>query len=106
MDVGELGVGVFEVRHRDLSGRPGRAAVSFGDAELDAVGHLDARAVLGPGHRAADRFADRLDDAGHPDMTAPGFDIDGDSIGRNSGFPACSGTSPKRPTIWSSYHRS
>jgi hypothetical protein len=49
MDVGELGVGVFEVRQRDLSGRPGRAAAGFGDAELDAVGHLDARAVLGAG---------------------------------------------------------
>ena len=36
MDVGELGVGVFEVRQRDLSGRPGRAAAGFGDAELDA----------------------------------------------------------------------
>jgi hypothetical protein len=57
MDVGELGVGVFEVRQRDLSGRPGRAAAGFGDAELDAVGHLDARAVLGAGHRVADRLA-------------------------------------------------
>jgi hypothetical protein len=64
MDVGELGVGVLEVRQRDLSGRPGRAAAGFGDAELDAFGHLDTRAVLGSGHRVADRLADRLDDAG------------------------------------------
>lgn len=34
--------------------------------------------TLGPGHRVADRLADRLDDAGHPNMTALGFDIDPD----------------------------
>jgi hypothetical protein len=74
MDVGELGMGVFEVRQRNL---PGRAAAGFGDAELDTFGHLDTRTMLGPGHRVSDRLADRLDDAGHPNMTAPGFDIDG-----------------------------
>jgi hypothetical protein len=60
MDTGELGVGGFEVRQRDLSGRPGRAAAGFGGAELHAFGHLDSRAVLGPGHRVADWLADRV----------------------------------------------
>src|SRR5215471_3108666 len=78
LDVGELGVGVFEVRQRDLSCRPGRAAPGFGDTELDTVRRLDTRAVLDPGHRVADRLADRLDEAGHPNMTAPSFDVDGD----------------------------
>jgi hypothetical protein len=39
MDMGKLGVGVFEVRQRDLSGRPGRAAAGFGDAELKLLPH-------------------------------------------------------------------
>ena len=78
MNVGELGVSVFEVRQRDSSGRPGRAAACFGDAELNAFGRLDTRAVLGSSHWVPDRLADRLDDAGHPNMTAPRFDIDGD----------------------------
>ena len=62
-------------RKRDFPGRPSRAAAGFGDAELDTFGHLDTRTMLGPGHRVSDRRADRLDDAGHPNMTAPGFDI-------------------------------
>src|SRR5207237_8212863 len=74
---GELGMRVFEVRQRDLPSRPGRAAACFGDSELDTFGHLDTRTMLGPGHRVSDRLADRLDDSGHPNMTAPGFDIDG-----------------------------
>ena len=45
--------GFFKVRQRDLSGCPGRVAASFGDPELDVVGHLDAHAVLGPGRRVA-----------------------------------------------------
>ena len=32
-------IGVFEVRQRDLSGRPGRAAAGFGDAELKLLPH-------------------------------------------------------------------
>src|SRR5204863_4529005 len=75
MDVGELGMGVFEVRQRDLPGRPGRAASGFGDAELDTVGHLDTGTMIGPGHRVSDRLARGFEDTGHLEMPAPGFDI-------------------------------
>src|SRR5439155_9464357 len=77
MDVGELGMRAFEVGQRDLPSDPGCAAAGFGYAELDTFGHLNTRTMLGPGHRVADRFADRLYDAWHPKITAPGFDIDG-----------------------------
>src|ERR1700730_12069042 len=47
---------------------------------------ISIRAVLGPGRRVADRLADRLDDAGHPHMTPPGFDIDVDLHRQEQGF--------------------
>jgi hypothetical protein len=65
-----------------LPGGPGRAAGGFGDPELDALGHLDTRTMIGPGHRVSDRLADRLDDAGHPEIPAPGLHIYDDLDGQ------------------------
>src|SRR5712691_2345801 len=76
VEVGELPVGVFEPRQRDRPSRPGRRAAHLSDAVFKPVWQFDAGAILGAGHRVADRLADRLDDAGNAEMAAPSLDID------------------------------
>src|SRR5712691_9120985 len=74
VEVGELPVGVFEAGERDRAGRVGRGAAHLSDAVFKPVWQFDAGAVLGAGHRVADRLADRLDDAGNAEMAAPSLD--------------------------------
>lgn len=76
MEVGELAVGVDEIREVHRAARPCRRAADLGDMEFEAVRQIDADTVFGAGHRVPDLLANRLDDARHCEAAAPRLDID------------------------------
>src|SRR6202521_504070 len=75
MDVGELGVGVGQIE-LDRAGRLGAAATDLRDPVLETVRQIDARAVLSPGYRVADRLAPCLDAAREHQMPFARIDVD------------------------------
>src|ERR1700722_2807093 len=74
MEMRELAVGILQVK-RDRAAGLADAAGDLGLSELEALRKIDAHAMLGPGHRVADRFASRDDEARNLDPRASRIDV-------------------------------
>src|SRR5262245_40222581 len=75
MNLGELAVRVDKLQS-DRPRRLGPAASDFGKRVFETVDHVDAHAVLRPGHRIEDRFATAFGQAGHDQASLSPSDVE------------------------------
>src|SRR3954447_11522618 len=101
MNVRELPIRAHKVREVDRSTGPGRGAADLGNTEFEPVRQVDAHAVLGAGHRVADRLTDRLNNAGHPEPPPPRLDVHLKLDGSYRAARVCAAPLPNRPTTLS-----
>ena len=74
MEVSEMSVARSQLHRNRLSDRAGSAAC-LGHCELEAFGEIDARTRFFARYRVSDRFASRVENAGHCQPGLPSINV-------------------------------